>query len=209
MTSSRDGTIARTLAWLALCVAACAGGKIVGDDAGDTPDTNNGPPDVTVIPEAALPDVKDVAIDTFDAGCTDAGLGGIGMPAGSTATATTSYGANTPDLAIDGDFNTYWNAGDFNGSLTITFPSSQTFDAILLRVNALPTTDETYTIWGQQDQNPFVQIGQSTESAQQGGGNLTPISVTPGAYDAIRIDVAGGSSWVAIMEVALATAYCP
>ena len=128
--------------------------------------------------------------------------------AGSSASATTTYGSNTAIDAIDGDFGTYWNSGGFTGSLTVSFASAATLGGVRLFVSALPTTSETYTIFGYQNGNP-TQIGQSTQTAQQGGGALSTIAVTPGSYDAIRVDVNGNQSWVAINEMSLTTTYCP
>lgn len=194
------------LSCLAL-VMGCANGQVVDDDSGAPPEDVH-VNEVVTLPEAGG-DAKDASIDVFDAGCTpDAALGGIGLPAGTTATATTSYDVNTPDLAVDGNLGTYWNAGDLTGSLTITFSSAQTFDAVRIRATALPTSDETYTLTGYQDAVQ-VQIGQSTQSVAQGSSVLAPIAVTAATYDAIRIDVTSTQSWVAITEVGLVTPSCP
>ncbi len=195
--------------WLACAIFfGCANGGNVLDDGGGPPPSDAHQNDVLVLPEAGG-DAQDASVDVFDAGCEpDAALGGIGLPAGTTATATTSYDVNTPDQAVDGNLSTYWNAGATTGSITITFPSGQTFDAVRIGATALPTSDETYTITGYQDQVQ-VQIGQSTETAQQGSSILAPIAVTPATYDAIRIDITSTQSWVAITDVALVTQLCP
>ena len=191
-----------------IALGACANGTHIESDSGTPPDSSTN--DALILPLDASKDVAlaDAGVDAFDAGCVDAALGGIGMPAGSTATATSSYDVNTPDLTIDGDITTYWNSGGTTGSLTITFPAAQTFDAVRISVTALPTCDETYTITGFQDANPVL-IGSSTQSAVEGGSILQPIAVTAGTYEAIRIDVSSTQSWVAISEVALVTPYCP
>lgn len=189
------------LAVAILLFAGCAnGGILLGDDAAPPEDAATN--DVLVLP-------LDAAIDTFDAGCAhDAALGGIGLPAGTTASATTTYASNVASLAIDGDEGTYWNAGDFTGSITVTFPSPTTVGGVHLYVTALPTTAETYTIYGIQVQTA-TQIAQSTQDAQQGGGALADIPVPSQPYDGIRIDVLGNASWVAIDEIAFTTVYCP
>ena len=187
-------------------LGACANSPTTGDDASAPIDS--GPlPDVTKLPLDAS---GDVAVDNyvFDAGCTpDAALAGIGMPAGSTATASGSYNS-APTDAIDGNLGTVWNSGGFTGSITIKFTSPITFDGVKLYVNALPTTSETYTIFGIQDVQT-TQIAQSTQTATQGGNALTTIAVPNAAYDGIRLDVQGNASWVAINEIGLATTYCP
>jgi hypothetical protein len=189
-------------------LAACANATQTGDDAGQDGSNfgdSGAPPDVVKIPLDAS---ADVAIDVFDAGCAqDAALGGIGMPAGSTASAPGSYNS-TPAMVIDGDLGTVWNSGGFTGSITITFASPVTFDGVTLYVNALPTTSETYTVFGIQDVQT-TQLAQSTQTAPQGGAALQTIAVANAAYDGLRIDVQGNASWVAINEIALATTYCP
>ena len=189
-----------------LCAGCANGGLLIGDDAA-APQDDAAQNDVLVLPLDGAP--KDVAIDTFDAGCArDAAFGGIGLPAGTTASATTTYASNVASLAIDGDEGTYWNAGGFAGSITVTFPSPTTFDGVHLYVSALPTTSESYTIYGIQGTTANV-IAQSTQTAQQSGGALADIAVPSQPYDGIRIDVNGNASWVAINEIAFTNSYCP
>ena len=169
---------------------------------------DSGPlPDVTKLPVDSGAEVDAVVIDAFDAGCAqDGAVGGIGVPAGSSATASNSYDSAPAD-AIDGNLGTVWNAGGFTGSITITFPTPQTIDGVKIFANALPTTTETYTIFGIQDQQT-TQLAQSTQNVDQ-GSQLATIAIANAAYDGIRIDVQGNASWVAINEIALATTYCP
>lgn len=206
------------LGWLGLAalVFGCANGLVT--DAVDA-----SPIDATVdrasLPDATAdhspgdasgPDTSDINVpDAFDAGCSqlDAGMGGIGIPANSTATGG-SYQSNTPDKAIDGDLGTYWNAGGYAGSITITFPSPQTFSGIRIASVASPGSSESYTITGYQNNTPQM-IGAATVQVPAGVSIVAPISVTPGAYDQIRIDVTAGSSWAAMAEVSLLTQYCP
>ncbi len=195
--------------WLALAIVGCANGSTSGEDASTPNDGGNPPQDVTTLPTDAAKDAADAAIDVFDAGCAvDGALGGIGVPFGATATATSSTTTDLPSHAIDGDQNTYWNAGGFTGSITVMFASPITIDGVDLWVTALPTTDETYTVFGIQDANT-TQLAQSTQTAQQGGGALQTIPIPNAAYDGIRIDVVGTQSWVAIVEMAFTTSYCP
>jgi hypothetical protein len=194
---------------VSLGLLACANGSVVGDDGGTPSDGGSPPEDVTTIPLDAGKDALDAAIDVFDAGCaTDGALGGIGVPAGATATATSSTSTDLPSQAIDGDQSTYWNAGGFTGSITVAFASPVTIDGVHLWVTALPTTSETYTVFGIQDANT-TQLAQSTQTAQQGGGALQTIAIPNAAYDAIRVDVVGNQSWVAIVEMAFTTTSCP
>jgi hypothetical protein len=187
-------------------LAACANAPATIDAGTPKPDAEQAAEVVTLPLDSGMGDASDAA---FDAGCAaDAALGGVGLPTGTTASATTTYDPDTPDLVVDGDPNTYWNAGAVTGSLTITFPSPQTFTGVRLAVTALPACDETYAITGFQDAVP-ISIGQSTESVAEGTTILPTIGVTIGTYDAIRIDVTSTASWVAIGEVGLVTAECP
>jgi hypothetical protein len=206
----------RLLAFAVLAIPALVGcaasGRIADDDAAPPDDASPG--DVTVLPLDGAADappadaaVADATPDAF-AACADAALGGIGMPAGATATATTSYTNNPPGDAIDGDFATYWNSGDFTGSLTIAFASPVTFDGVRLYASSLPTTSETYTLYGIQNGSPS-QIAQSTQTVQQGGAALATIPVPNDAYDGLLVVVDGNQSWVAINEIALVTTQCP
>ena len=190
-----------------LVLGACATAPTSGDDA-STPIDSGPLPDVTKLPTDAGTDADANVPDVFDAGCAqDGALGGIGMPAGSTATASGSYNS-TPADGIDGNLGTVWNAGGFTGSITIMFASPVTFDGVTIYADAVPTTSETYTIFGIQDVQT-TQIAQSTQTVQQSGNQLQTIAIPNAAYDGIRIDVQGNASWVAINDIALATTYCP
>jgi hypothetical protein len=156
-------------------------------------------------------DASDVATEApVDAGCStsDAGLGGIGIPSGSVASASSSYSTNTPNLAIDGDLSTYWNAGGYSGSITVTFPSAQTIDGLRIAATASPATNETYSVYGIQGASSTL-IGSATLSVPQGINILPAIMLTAGTYDGIEVQVNGMSSWVAIAEMSLLTSGCP
>ncbi len=195
----------------------CANGLVL--ESPDASAPGDATTDRTILPDAtsdqgasdaSSPDTADINVpDTFDAGCSqlDAGMGGIGIPPNSTATGG-SYQANTPDKAIDGDLNTYWNAGGYSGGITIKLASVQVISGIRIASIASPGSSETYTITGYQNNNPMM-IGNATLQAQAGLQILAPISVTTGSYDQIQIDVTSGSSWAAIAEVSLLTQYCP
>jgi hypothetical protein len=187
-------------------LGACATAPTGGDDAA-APTDSGPPPDVTKLPTDSGVDVAAVDNYVFDAGCAqDAALGGIGMPAGSLTSASGSYNS-TPLDAIDDNLGTVWNSGGFTGSITIMFPSPVSFDGVKIYANALPSTSETYTIYGIQDQQT-TQLAQSTQNVDQ-GSQLSTIAVPNAMYDGLRIDVQGNASWVAINEIALATTYCP
>lgn len=112
-------------------------------------------------------------------------------------------GTTGPTEMIDGNLSTNWNSGGYTGIAQINFPTSQSISAIQLAVGASPTTNEDYTIMGLQN-GTWKQIGSSTQLVTEGKVNiLSPISVTPGHYDAIKISVNGRGSWVCIVELTL------
>jgi hypothetical protein len=171
--------------------------------------------DATAI-DAATDSARGIAPDgRSEAGisCTnsDAGLAGIGIPPGTTATASGTFSPNTPDLAIDGTIATGWNAGAFTGWIQLTFPAPLAFNGIQLVADAAPTAMETYTLTGFQG-NTAVPLGSWTDTVL-GSCNCTvllpPMLVAAGTYDAIRIDVQGNQSWVAINEISILTMDCP
>ncbi len=196
-------------------VSACATGRIetmpdamapaadaASDRGGVVLDANNGS-DATDAP-------ADSGFDAFDAGCStsDAGLGGIGVPNGTTASASSSWSTSTPDKSIDNDLGTGWNAGGYSGSLRITFPAPQALNGVRFASAASPASSETYTIYGYQNSVPAM-IGSATLNVPNGIAVLAPINVMVGNYDEIRIDVAAQSSWASIVEVSVLTPNCP
>jgi hypothetical protein len=145
-----------------------------------------------------------------DAGptCQGADLSGIGVPAGTVATADVSFDpAHGPGLAADGDLTTQWNAGQGTGSITFTFPTPIMISSLRIHADALPVTDETYTVTAGTSTSP---IGVATRTVPLSpGGALPDIQVTPGVYSSITIAVDAGSSWVGIDEIWIIASGCP
>jgi hypothetical protein len=140
--------------------------------------------------------------------CWSGPLGGIGIPAGTVATASASYAPGTPELAIDGVMTGGWNSGGYTGWLKLQFPKPTAITAVHIQAGAKPTTNETYTIT---DDSQAV-IGSGTRQVISGpasGSMLEPISVTPGTYSSITITINGGASWVQIVELSLINDECP
>ena len=140
--------------------------------------------------------------------CRNWALGGIGIPAGTVPSASTSYGTTLPIHAIDGDVTTGWNATTYTGWLRLEFPAPTYLSGVRLLAFASPSTSETYTINADLLTSP---IGSATRTVYSGttGTILDPIAVTPGTYSSITITINGGSSWVDIGEVSLLTPTCP
>lgn len=163
----------------------------------------------------ATVDAADV-VDAFDAAdapetgwpCKTWSLGGIGMPPGTVATASTSYTTYTPNLAIDGDLTTNWNASDYTAWLQLVFPSAMAITGIHFAAQASPATNTDYTITAL---GSSTVIGSATYDVTPTQTTVVepPISVTPGTYNGIVITVNGEASWVVLAEVSLTTAECP
>lgn len=209
--------LAATLGAL-VSLAGCANGLIdpgPGDGGGSNDATVDvGPKDTgadSPSSDATLDAGIDAPIDVgVDGGCwaTDSGLGGIGTPTGTTATATSSYSSNVPSLAVDLDPGTYWNAGGTSGSLTITFPKPQLVSGVRIATIASPASSETYTIYAISG-SVASQIGTGTFNVPQGLTINPTIAVPPGTFDGIRVDVSSSPSWSAIAEVSVVTPLCP
>jgi hypothetical protein len=135
-------------------------------------------------------------------------LSGIGVPAGTVATADVfANDANAPGLAIDGDLTTQWNAGQTTGALTLTFPTPIMISSIRIHSDALPVGDETYTVTEGSNPSP---IGVATRTVPLSpGAPLPDIQVTPGVYGSITVSVDGGQSWVGIDEIWVIASGCP
>jgi hypothetical protein len=146
---------------------------------------------------------------------------GSGVPTGTVATASSSYSDTSadgsiidggmtygPGLAVDGDPATAWNSGDFTGSITLTFPTPIPIAAIRLHVEALPVTEEIYTVSTSTSTTP---LGTATRTVTLWPGSVVPdIQITPGTYSDITLTLNGGDSWAGIDELwLLAAPACP
>ena len=142
---------------------------------------------------------------TFAYGDTVTDMKGNSFPSGTTVTASTVADSFIPNNVIDKDLNTRWNATTFQGSLQLDFPSELNISAVQLAAVATPATDEEYTIFGLKE-GSWAQISELTirsvpASAESIPLVLEPIPVVSGNYDAIKIEVNGRNSWVAINEI--------
>jgi hypothetical protein len=153
--------------------------------------------------------------------CLSWALGGVGVPAGTVATAASG---SSPANAIDGNLSTSWNSGGYTGSISLQFPTPQAITGIRIAAQAGPGTNETYAVMTLADADSgatmigsateMVNTGTTTEMVDAGGtlGTITiepAIPVTPGAYAGITINVNGMASWVEIVQVSLLTVGCP
>ncbi len=163
---------------------------------GATDDVDGGPID-------APPDVPPVPCST-----SDSGLGGIGIPTGTVASASGMTAGQTPSLAIDGNIQTFWNGGGMLESLTLTFPTAQTISGVAISASASPTSSETYTITGT-EAGILKNLGMVSVNVPATNTILPAIPVTPGTYTDITFHVTAVSSPVIISEVTLVTPHCP
>jgi hypothetical protein len=151
----------------------------------------------------------DAGTHATDAGCQGVDLSGSGVPAGTVATAS-SFGdsSDAPAGAIDGDLTTQWSTGTFNGWITLTFPTPVMISAIRIHAEALPETNEIYTVATNTSTSP---LGSANLPVTLSPGSVLPdIQVTPGMYSNITITVDAGASWVGVDEIwLLSSPACP
>jgi hypothetical protein len=135
----------------------------------------------------------------FDADEIDTFKGHCATPAGTVATATSSY-MSTPDIIVDGSLSTIWNSGGYTGTVRLAFPSAISLDRIRVAANALPDTDETYTITGFSAGAP-TSLGSFVRHVTGSNDWVAPIEVSRGTYDEILIDIGTSASWITLAEV--------
>jgi hypothetical protein len=135
----------------------------------------------------------------FDVDELDTSKGTCANPKGTSVTASGAY-MSTPEMSVDGSLSTVWNSGGYTGSMRLSFAAAVAIDRVRVAANALPASDETYTITGflagaSTPLGSFVRsIGGSTEWA-------TPIELPSGTYDALLIEIGGSASWITLAEV--------
>ena len=122
---------------------------------------------MTKLPVDSGTEADAALVDVFDAGCARRLARRHRHARGLDRDGVGQLQLDARRTAIDGNLGTVWNAGGFTGSITITFTSPQTIDGVKIYANALPTTTETYTIFGIQDQQT-TQLAQSTQNVDQG-----------------------------------------
>ncbi|MBI2390903.1 MAG: hypothetical protein HYV09_15030 [Deltaproteobacteria bacterium] len=187
-------------ALLACLVVGCA----TGDDDGVRPRPDAGA-DAGARDTGSPGDVAPEAIFPVE----DAGEKGLcGTPAGTTITASGSY-SSTPEMAIDGNLDTYWNSGGYTGSVRLKFAGAIRFDRVRLAATALPACDETYTLVGWVGGAPTT-IATATRSVPSVGAWLPTIEVTAGTWDELSVEVAKAASWITLGEIVVfdSTAGC-
>ena len=157
--------------------------------------------------------ITDAPVDTIvdsppdvPAICSDGGLGGIGVPAMTKATASCSYLTYTPDKAIDNDLNTAWSCGDNPAWIQLDFPAPTTFSGIRIMAEASPPEMQTFTIT---PSGSMTVLGTASRQVTNPKSILAAIPIAPGTYNGIRITVKPIQSWVQPWEISLLTQSCP
>jgi hypothetical protein len=165
----------------------------------------------------------DAGTHPTDGGCQGVDLSSNGVPAGTVVTASdfytsTIYGpdgsvvdagiAYGPDKAVDGDPTTHWIAPSGNAWIKLVFPAPVMIAAIRLHADALPVTNENYTVTTSTSTTP---LGTATRMVTLEPGSVLPdIEITPGMYSDITLTVENTDSWVGIDEIfLLAAPACP
>jgi hypothetical protein len=151
----------------------------------------------------------DAGTHETDAGCQGVALSGIGVPAGTVATASTfSDPEDAPAMAIDGDLTNEWDTGTYTGWITLTFPAPTMISAVRIHADALPATNEIFTLSTSSSVTP---LGSATVFIDRAPGTLLPdIQIPPALYSDITLTVNAGASWVGVNEIWLLPApACP
>ena len=141
---------------------------------------------------------------TLDTCTAVTGMSGCEIPSGSTATASSSYDSQTPNLAIDGNLTTSWSAGAISGTLAVTFPHGVPMAGLYLDTEAGPASSETYTV-SVLDNAQWVALRTSTVSIGTNPQQVL-IPLPAGTYDGVRVQVSDPSSWILIYEITTAPA---
>jgi hypothetical protein len=151
--------------------------------------------------------------------CLPWALGGIGIPAGTVVTASSTSGNEAAAYAIDGVLATAWSATDYTAWLVLQFPSPQAITGIRMAATAAPSSgapaaNETYTLI---PEDSSTAAGAATEAVNAAPPyTIEPaIAITPGVYAGITINIDAGTpntgpaSWVIVDEISLLTTACP
>lgn len=126
---------------------------------------------------------------------------GSPFPIGTIATANATYEGYSSSNVIDKDLKTSWNSSGYIGTLQLSFPAELSISALQISAQARPTTDEDYTVYGLRD-GVWMQISEQIKRrVTLEPLVLEPFAIVPGSYDAIKIDIIGGGSWVDIREI--------
>ncbi|MGH2331103.1 hypothetical protein [Thermoanaerobacter mathranii] len=130
------------------------------------------------------------------------GMQGYSPPQGTTATANSVYSDRTPDKAIDGNHDTEWAAASSNGIIQLTFPFPLSLSAVQIEMGFPVYSSVQFYIYGQKN-GTWQQIGSATFSSGYGVKILSPISVTPGTYSAVKINEVANGFWADIHEITI------
>lgn len=123
--------------------------------------------------------------------------GDPGVPPGTLARAAWSD-AYTPDLAIDGDVETWWNNPGATGALTLTFPERMTLTGVTLLTEQSGLSSCIRLIYVPSEDD-YLYVGGSDGVTQT--RQLITINWAPVETDTLVIDTSCASTWVAYREV--------
>lgn len=134
---------------------------------------------------------------------------GIGVPAGTVVTVSTSDEGDPATNAIDGDVLDEWSGPESTGWITLTFPAPTMIGAVLIHADAKPVTDELFTVSTSTSPVPLGSV--SSSIMEMPVGTLLPeLPIPPGVYQDLTISVTAGPSWVGVNEIWLLPAStCP
>jgi len=133
---------------------------------------------------------------------------GIGVPPGTVVTASTANDTDPATNVIDGDIVDEWNAGTVSGWITLTFPAPTMIAAVRIHADALPVTNEMFTLSTSTSTVPLASF--SAEVMTVPGTFLPEVRIPPALYSDLTIMVNAGASWVGVNEIwVLPASTCP
>ncbi|WP_311078439.1 fibronectin type III domain-containing protein [Paenibacillus polymyxa] len=134
------------------------------------------------------------------------GMQGTTPPSGTTVTGSNTYTNFSPEKAIDRDLNTRWLSAGYSGTFQLDFPKNVSLNFIQIAALAAPESNYSFTVYGKQD-GTWKAISPNMSKHVYNKPTITdPIAVTKGSYSGLKIEINGGSSWVAISEITLGVA---
>ncbi|WP_042162502.1 discoidin domain-containing protein [Paenibacillus gorillae] len=149
--------------------------------------------------------VSSVSASDFQQGQDAQEMEGASPPEG-TIISGVSFPGTPAENAIDGNLLSYWSSGSSLGTLELLFPEPTKISGVQLAAYASPTSTEEFEIYGL-NQGNWIEVSDTTTHDVSGDSSFTPtilntITILPGNYDGIRIEVnTNSSSWVAISEI--------
>lgn len=124
------------------------------------------------------------------------------FPDGTQINASLSKPIQPPELAVDGDLATAWNAGASSAQIWFTLPEPLALSAVSLHVTASPSSQAAYLVSALQG-GVWSEVGRREAFLADRQVTLVEIDLPEQPYQVIRIDANIDPSHAAIYEIRL------